>query len=107
MIGTGKWEGEIDTLFFKGKGQIEIREKDGKYDFVFDLPEKYKNTKFTYHEIREIGDNVLFVRAETSAFPGKIAEIRVTFEENKMYGFIRLPIMGGYTVQIKNGRKIG
>ena len=106
MIGIGKWEGEIITPFFYGKGQLEIREKDGKYDFVFDLPDKYKNMKIYYREIREIGTDALFVRAEADMFPGKVLQIRLTFEDNRVYGFIRLPVMGGYTVQIKNGRRI-
>lgn len=107
MIGLGKWEGEIITPFFGGKGQVEIRDDNGKYQFLFDLPEKYKNMKITYHEITEIGTDTLFIKVSASAFPGKILQIRLTFEDERIYGFIRLPVMGGYTVQIKNGRKIG
>ena len=106
MIGTGKWEGEIITPFFGGKGQLEIKDEGGKYKFIFDLPEKYKDMKIVYHEIREIGTDALFLKVSASAFPGKILQIRLTFEEERVYGFIRLPVMGGYTVQIKNGRRI-
>lgn len=107
MIGIGKWEGEIITPFFGGKGQLEIKDDNGKYKFIFDLPEKYKNMKIFYREIREIEPDSLFVKAEADMFPGKVLQIRLTFESERVYGFIRLPVMGGYTVQIKNGRKIG
>ena len=40
MIGIGKWEGEIITPFFGGKGQLEIKDDKGKYNFIFELPEK-------------------------------------------------------------------
>lgn len=106
MIGIGKWQGEIITPFGKGKGTVEICDNNGKYAFLFDLPEKYKNVKITYHEIKEIGSNTLLIKAQVLLFPNKIAQIKVSFEGDRMFGFIRLPIMGGYTVEIKNGQRV-
>ena len=106
MIGIGKWEGEIRTPFFKGKGTVEIKEKDGKYIFLFDLPDKYKNAEIFYDEIKEIGTDTLFIVVRTSAFPGKKAQIKVTFNGDKMYGSIKVNILGGITVPIHNGRRV-
>lgn len=106
IIGIGKWQGEIRTAFFSAKGVVEIRDNNGNYEFIFELPNKYKNTEIIYHEIKEISNDTLLIKAEASLFPKKTAVIKITFKGNKLFGVIYAPIMGGITLKIQNGKRI-
>lgn len=107
MIGIGKWEASACAMMFNLSGVIEIRDNGGKYDFVYTVPDKFRNTQIKYHSIEEIGTDTLVVKAEASILPGKIIEIHATFSGDKLTGFIKVPVMGGMKVQIKNGHRVG
>lgn len=107
MIGIGKWEAEISTPMFKAKGVVEIVDNNGKYEFRYDLPERFKNAKIRYYDIREVGSDTLTGKGEISLLPGKVIEVTATFKGDKMNGFVKVPIMRGMKIQFKNGRRIG
>ncbi|MCM1545089.1 MAG: hypothetical protein NC110_07320 [Ruminococcus sp.] len=107
MIGIGKWQASINTFMFKATGTAEIRDNNGEYEIIFDLPEKFSNAKIKYYDIKEIGTDTLTGKGEISLMPGKVAEGRFTFNGNKMTGTVKLPIMGGMEIKIKDGKKIG
>ncbi len=107
MIGIGKWEATASAMMMSLSGVIEIRDVGGQYDFVYNMPEKYKDIKINILSIEEVGNDTLVVKSEASAFPGKTVEIHATFSGDNLTGFIKVPIMGGMTVKIKNGHRIG
>ncbi|MCM1364242.1 MAG: hypothetical protein NC122_09795 [Faecalibacterium sp.] len=106
MIGIGKWEASINTFMFKAKGTAEIKDNNGEYEILFDLPEKFNGAKIKYYDIREIGDDTLTGKGEISLFPGKVAEGTFTFNGDKMSGTVKLPIMGGMEIKIKDGHRV-
>lgn len=104
MIGLGKWEATISAMMIKVKGSVEVSEKDGKYDFKFNLPDKFKNVKITYKSIEEVGNNTLKITGEASALPGKPFVVTAIFTDTTVSGDIKC---AGLTAKIKNGKKIG
>ncbi len=106
MIGIGKWEGSVNTFMFKAKGTAEIRDNNGEYEIVFDMPEKFKGAQVKYYDIKEVGSDTLVGKGEISLFPGKVIEGRFTFNGDKMTGTVKLPVMGGMEIKIKDGHKI-
>lgn len=107
MIGLGKWEITINNLFIKATGVAEIIDNNGQYEIKVSLPEKYKDVKITYHEIREAGTDTLSGKAEISLFPGKVFDGAFTFSGDRCHGYVTIPMLGGKKLEIKNGRKIG
>lgn len=107
MIGIGKWEITINNLFIKATGVAEIIDNNGQYEIRVQLPEKYKDIKISYREIREVGPDTLAGKAEISLFPGKVFDGAFTFEGESCHGYVTLPMLGGKKFEIKNGRKIG
>ena len=106
MIGIGKWEATAKTIFFKARGTAEIRDNNGKYEIIFDIPEKYRNAKFRCYDIKEINENTLSAKGETSLLPNKVVKGIFTFNGDRMSGFVDLPIMGGLRIMITDGRRI-
>lgn len=106
MIGIGKWEAEVNTFMFKAKGIVEIRDNGGQYEFIYDLPDKFKGAKIKYYDIREIGNDTLSGKGEISLLPGKVIEVQATFKGDRMTGFVKIPVMGGMTIQLRNGHRI-
>lgn len=104
MIGLGKWEATVSAMMIKVSGIVEVSEKDGKYDFKFNLPEKFKNVKITCKSVEEIGNDTLVATGEASAFPGKPFVVTAVFTDSTVSGSIKC---AGFTAKIKNGRKIG
>lgn len=107
MIGIGKWEATVSTMMFKYTGVVEIRDNNGEYEFIYDLPEKYKNVGIKYYDIEEVGNDTLRGKGEVSLLPGKVIEIEATFKGDKMTGIVKVPIMNGMTLKLKNGRRVG
>lgn len=107
MIGIGKWEASANAMMFNLSGVIEIRDNGGKYEFIYDVPERFSGTKITIHSVAEEGTDTLVVKGEASIMPGKIVEIHATFIGDKLTGYIKVPVMGGMKVKIKGGHRIG
>lgn len=103
MIGIGKWEATVTTLFFSVTGVLEIKDNDGQYEFIYNLPEKFKNVKITYNSIEETSPDTLRVTGEASMMPGKKIVVEATFKGDTVTGFAK---MGGITARIKNGHRI-
>lgn len=106
MVGIGKWALRINTLFFKGEIIFEIRDNNGEYDISFTLPEKFKNVAFKYYDVHAEG-NALCGKGEISLLPGKVIEVRATFNGDRMSSQVKLPIFGNKTLNFNNGRRIG
>lgn len=107
MIGIGKWQAEVSTMMIRAKGVVEVIDNNGKYDFRYELPDRFKGAKIKYYDIREIGTDTLTGKGEISLLPGKVIEVTATFKGEKMTGVIKVPVMGGLKIQIRNGRRIG
>ena len=107
MIGIGKWEASVSAMMMNMSGIVEIHDNGGKYEFIYEPPERFKNVQIKYHSIEEVGTDTLVVKGEASVLPGKIIEIHATFNDNKLTGYIKAPIMGGMKIKIKDGHRIG
>ncbi len=105
MIGIGTWKVKVNTLMLKAEGTVEIIDNNGQYDFKFTLPDKFKDLKIRYFDIREEG-NTLYGKGEASAFPGMILDVQATFEGDTMTGKVTLPFLGNMTVELKDGHRI-
>lgn len=106
MVGIGKWAGRVNTIVFKGEVTVDIREKDGEYDFNFEIPEKFKNIEIKYYDVHAQG-NTIKGKGELSILPGKIIEAEATFDGDKMTGKIKLPFLGNKEIKIKDGHRVG
>ena len=107
MIGIGKWKASVSTMMFSTSAVVEIKDNNGKYEFIYNVPEKYKNVKINILSIEEEGTDTLVVKAEASVLPGKIAEFHATFTGDTLTGYIKAPIMGGMKVKIRDGHRVG
>lgn len=105
MIGIGKWSMNVNTFFFKGDLVFEIKDNNGEYDFSFTPPEKFKNVSVKYYDIHEEG-NSLCGKGETSLLPGKVIEVKATFNGDSMTSSIKLPVFGSKNLTL-SGKKIG
>lgn len=101
---TGKWQGKVDTPFFKGSAEVDIFDNGGEYGFNAKVQGFDKLPEFSVYDIKE-GDNSLSGKADINMFGKITAEIEVHFNGDTFTGEIRLPVFG--TVQILDGRRIG
>lgn len=104
MIGLGKWQFVVDTMFFKGTAIIQISNKNGQYDFQATIPGMQKTPSYQIKSIEEEG-NTLIITATTDIFKGKDVNVVATFENNVCNGYIKVPMLG--KIKIKDGVKIG
>lgn len=104
MIGLGKWTGDIETSFISGSAIVEIRDKNGEYDFSVTVPSMKKLPNFTVYNIKETG-NCLSGKADIELMGKMTVDISVEIHGDTFTGYIKVPFMG--KVEIKNGRKIG
>ncbi len=104
MIGLGTWTGKVNTMFFSGDVTFTIGEKDGGYDFSMNLPEgAAKLPEFSFREIKEEGDTLRAV-AEVSLLPGKTVDVQLTFQDDTMNGFLKVPFLG--KIDLKNFTRV-
>lgn len=102
MLGIGVWEVPVNSMFLKGVAKITVTDKNGKYDFRFEVP------GFDVPEMEisnlKVSGNTLSADATCDMLKGKMLHADVVFEENTCSGVLKGP-MG---VKIKlNGKKIG
>ncbi len=100
---TGKWQGKVDTPFFKGSAEVDIFDNGGEYGFNAKVQGFDKLPEFSVYDIKE-GENSLSGKADINMLGKITAEIEVHFNGDIFTGEIRLPVFG--TVQILDGRRI-
>lgn len=100
---TGKWQGKVDTPFFKGSAEVDIFDNGGEYGFNAKVQGFDKLPEFSVYDIKE-GENSLSGKADINMLSKITAEIEVHFNGDTFTGEIRLPVFG--TVQILDGRRI-
>lgn len=101
---TGKWQGKVDTPFFKGSAEVDIFDNGGEYGFNAKVQGFDKLPEFSVYDIKE-GENSLSGKADINMLGKITAEIEVHFNGDTFTGDIRLPVFGN--VQILDGRRIG
>ncbi|MEG0979799.1 MAG: hypothetical protein RR911_03945 [Oscillospiraceae bacterium] len=104
MIGIGKWQFNVNTMFLKGSAAIEIIDNNGKYEFNAEIPGVKDTTNYFINNIKENG-NTLTVNGGSDLLPGKEITVVATFEDGVCNGYIEVPFLG--KIPIKNGQKIG
>lgn len=94
MIGIGKWNGNVKSMFFSGNVCFEITDENGKYGFKLNMPDGVSNIPdFKIKSINEEG-NTLTVQAEVSLLPGKTVDIALNFDNDTMNGTLKVPFIG-------------
>ena len=106
MIGLGKWTAKVNTLFFSGYINAEIKDNNGEYEVDFDLPEKFKNVEIKYYDIHDDGKNTLRGKAEVSLLAGKVFELEAVFDSDKVEATLFLPFLGNKQIKSKDGHRI-
>lgn len=104
MIGLGKWTGEIETSMISGSAIVDIREKNGEYDFSVTVPSLKKLPNFKVYDIKEEG-NRLSGKADVELMGKMTVDISVEIHGDTFTGYLKVPFFG--KIEIKNGKKIG
>jgi len=101
MIGLGKWEFQVDTMFYKGAAFLTITH-DGEYAIQVELPDM-TGMQIAVADITEDGDT-LNGTATTDMLKGKDIPCSVTFDGDEAEGFLKVPFIG--KLKLKDGRKV-
>lgn len=102
MIGLGTWSCNVDTMFYKGEVTIKIFDNNGEYDFELDIPDM-DIPEITVKDVTEDG-NTLTAVANVSLLKDKDIPISLTFENDVLNGFLKVPFIG--KIKLKEGKKI-
>lgn len=102
MIGLGKWEIPVNSLFFKGTVYITVKDVDGKYDFSFSMPGQ-DLPEMEISNVKTSG-NTLSADATCDMLKGKNLHVDVTFDGDRCKGLVKGPM--GVKVKI-DGKRIG
>lgn len=97
MIGIGKWEASINTMFFRGTGRVTISNTDGEYNFKLEIIGE-NVPEFIVTDVIEDG-NTLRATAECEMFKGKRIPVTATFDGDNVLGTAKLPLIGGIKVR--------
>lgn len=103
MVGLGKWEFSVKTMFYSGKIFLDIFDDGGKYGYKLEVP----GMKVPNVDLKEVNENGNTVEAvlQTSLLQGKDLLVHAEFDGDTVDGYIRIPFLG--KVKIQNGKKIG
>ena len=101
MIGLGTWEAPISTIVFKGTGIMTISEKNGEYDFRFEIVGKTL-PEIKVDSIKEDG-NTLTATGTCEALNIHNIPVSLTFDGDTFTGLVKVPMIG--RVKVK-GKKI-
>lgn len=100
MIGLGKWECYLNTVFFKGKAQMEILNKNGEYAFKFYI-DGSSVSSYKITSISEYNGDTLIIQGFLNRMPNKKITASLKFTDEKTcVGEIKAPILG--TVKVDN-----
>ena len=104
MIGLGKWECKVDTMFYKGTITIEISDNNGEYAFVFGA-EGTPIPEVNVTEVHEENGNTLVGTGTTPMLPGKELVATMTFTDDDHFdGSLKVPFLG--KIKVKNGCRV-
>lgn len=104
MIGLGKWECYLNTVFFKGKAQMEILDKNGDYDFNFYI-DGSPVSSYEITSISEQGGDTLIIQGFLSRMPNRKISASLKFTGKDICcGEVKAPIVG--TIRVNNIYKI-
>ncbi len=101
MLGLGKWEVPVNTMFFKGTAKITVTQDNGKFDFKFEVP-GFDVPQMDISNLKIDGD-FLSADATCEMLKGKMLHTEVTFYENTCKGFVKGPM--GIKINI-NGTRV-
>ncbi|MFY9198440.1 MAG: hypothetical protein WBK75_01315 [Acutalibacteraceae bacterium] len=106
MVGIGKWQFSVNTIFYKGSAVLEIKDNNGKYAFNVEAPGMKKMPDYFINNVKvNEKTNTLLVTGGSDMLPGKEVEVRATFNGDRCDGYVKVPFLG--KVAIKDGKKIG
>ncbi|HZJ77331.1 MAG TPA: hypothetical protein VFD52_00825 [Clostridia bacterium] len=103
MIGIGTWSFNVDTMFFKGDAKIKIFDNNGEYGFEVEIPGE-DIPEILVKDVKEEG-NTLTAVGNISMLKGKDVPISLTFEDDVVNGFLKVPYIG--KIKLKDGKKVG
>ena len=101
MIGLGTWEAPISTIVFKGTGIMTISEKNGEYDFKFEIVGKAL-PEIKVDNVIEDG-STLTATGTCEALNIHSIPVSLTFDGDTFTGLVKIPMIG--RVKVK-GNKI-
>lgn len=93
MIGLGRWQGRLESVFFSGDVTITIADRDGKYDIGVDLMGKFEVPEFTITQVTEDGSS-LRITAAVKYLRGKSLTAVLNFEGDSLTGSLSVPMIG-------------
>lgn len=103
MVGLGKWEFNVNTMFFKGNVFLDIFDDGGKYGYRLEVP-GMTVPALDIISVSESGNTVEAV-ARASMLPGKDILVHAEFDGDTVGGYVKVPVLG--KVKINDGHKIG
>jgi len=104
MLGLGTWEFHVDTMFYRGKVLLIVKEKDGGYDMDIDIVGMDSTPPFAVNSMN-IDGNTITGTAQTDLLKGKEIPYSITFDGDAATGFLKIPFMG--KINLKNGVRVG
>lgn len=102
MIGIGKWEFGVKSMFYSGKIKLNIFDDGGKYGYELDMP-GMKIPEINVINIKKDG-NIVDATLQAAALPGKDILVHAEFDGDRVEGYARLPILG--KVKMLDGHRI-
>jgi len=103
MLGLGTWEFNVDTMFYRGKVLLIVKEKDGAYDMDIDIVGMDSTPPFAVLSMNVEG-NTVSGAAQTDLLKGKEIPYSITFDGDTATGFLKVPFMG--KINLKNGARV-
>jgi len=104
MIGLGKWMYNVNTVFLNGDVVLGISDDNGEYKIeVLSIEADADIPEFRFYDIVEDG-NTLKGKGEVSLLPGSALDLSITFEDDTMNGFLKVPYVG--KIKIKDGKRV-
>lgn len=102
MIGLGKWQFSVKSMFYSGEVRLNIFDDGGKYGYELDIP-GMKIPKVDVISVAEEG-NTVEATLQAAALPGKDILVHAEFNGDKVEGYAKLPIFG--KVRMIDGHRV-
>lgn len=105
MIGLGKWQADVKSMFFSGTAILDITDNSGEYGMALELPgQNIDIPEIKILESEEDGD-ILNLKAEVSILPKKTIDVSLVFEGDTLNGSLKIPFIG--KIKINDAVKVG
>lgn len=92
MIGLGKWEFSVKSMFYSGKVRLDIFDDDGNYGYKLIIP-GMKIPKIDVISIKEEGNTVEAI-LQAPVLPGKDVLVHAEFDGDNVEGYAKVPVFG-------------